>query len=117
MGFEALRRRWVAVPDWAKDASLVTIAALLTVYRISAGSLQPTDRPPDRWAYVLGLVMAVALLARRRWPAVVLAVITVLWLATTSSTTRRRTGCAGLGRAVLGRRAPSVGGRWWWPRS
>lgn len=80
VGFEALRRRWAAVPDWAKDASLVTIVALLTVYRVSAGSLQPTDRAADRWAYVIGLVMAASLLARRRWPAVVLAVVTVLWL-------------------------------------
>ena len=80
VGFETVRRRWATVPAWAKDASVAMVAALATVYRISAGSLQPTDRPADRWAYVIGLVMAVALLGRRRWPAVVLAVMTVLWL-------------------------------------
>jgi signal transduction histidine kinase len=80
VSFEAVLRRWAAVPAWAKDVSVAMIAAAVTVYRISAAGLMPTDRPADRWAYVIGLVMAVALLGRRRWPAVVLAMITVLWL-------------------------------------
>jgi signal transduction histidine kinase len=80
VSFAAFQRWWATVPSWAKEASLVLVVAIATVYRISAGSLQSTDRPADRWAYVIGLVMAVALLGRRRWPAVVLAGLTVLWL-------------------------------------
>ena len=77
---QALSRRWTTVPAWAKDAIVAAVAAGATVYRIGATSLQPGDQRPDHWAYGIGLVMALSLLGRRRWPAVTMAAITVLWL-------------------------------------
>jgi hypothetical protein len=40
----------------------------------------PVDQPPDVLGYGVGLAMAMALLDRRRWPALTLSVIVLLWL-------------------------------------
>ncbi|MGW0434717.1 sensor histidine kinase [Micromonospora sp. NPDC003197] len=65
---------------WLVDAALVVGAGGATVYRVAVATVAPADRSPDEWAYVLSVAMAVALLARRRWPAVVLAVVGGLFL-------------------------------------
>ena len=74
-----LRGRYAAVPPWVQDLVLCLIAAAATVYRIGTGTLATGDRAPDVWAYGIGLAMAVTLVARRRWPAVTLAIIGLLW--------------------------------------
>ncbi|GAA3744309.1 hypothetical protein GCM10022225_29950 [Plantactinospora mayteni] len=65
---------------WAVDAGIAAAAGAVTAYRIAVVAVQPGDRAPDLWAYGLGAAMAAALLARRRWPAAVLAVIGGLFL-------------------------------------
>ncbi|GGO19791.1 sensor histidine kinase [Micromonospora parathelypteridis] len=81
MTFEALRRWWATVPPWVGESALVVVVAVATVFRIRTGVLQPADRPPDQAAYLLGLAMSTVLALRRRWPALVLALVTVGWLA------------------------------------
>ncbi|MFC6021678.1 sensor histidine kinase [Plantactinospora solaniradicis] len=66
---------------WAVDAGIVAVVGGLTAYRIAVVAVEPGDRAPDLWAYGLGLAMAAALLARRRWPAGVLTVVGGLFLA------------------------------------
>ncbi|GAB2952792.1 histidine kinase [Micromonospora polyrhachis] len=62
------------------DAALVVGAGGVTVYRVAVATVAPADRPPDEWAYVLSVAMAVALLARRRWPGTVMAAVGGLFL-------------------------------------
>ncbi|SIN44341.1 sensor histidine kinase [Micromonospora cremea] len=81
MTFEALRRWWATVPPWVGESALVVVVAVATVFRIRAGVVQSADRPPDQAAYLLGLAMSTVLPLRRRWPALVLALVTVGWLA------------------------------------
>ncbi|MEN3615021.1 sensor histidine kinase [Plantactinospora sp. ZYX-F-223] len=66
---------------WAVDAGIAAAAGAITAYRIAVVAVQPGDQAPDIWAYLLGAAMAAALLARRRWPAAVLAVVGGLFLA------------------------------------
>ncbi|WP_331211072.1 sensor histidine kinase [Plantactinospora veratri] len=65
---------------WAVDVGIAAAAGAVTAYRIAVVAVQPGDRAPDLWAYGLGAAMAAALLARRRWPAAVLAVVGGLFL-------------------------------------
>ncbi|MDG4789112.1 histidine kinase [Micromonospora sp. WMMD1102] len=65
---------------WAVDVGIAAAAGTITAYRIAVVAVLPGDRTPDLWAYALGTAMAVALLARRRWPAAVLAVVGGLFL-------------------------------------
>lgn len=62
------------------DTGIVVIAGAVTVYRIAVAAVEPGDRAADGWAYGLGLVMALVLLARRRWPAATLATVGALFL-------------------------------------
>ncbi|GAA0246756.1 histidine kinase [Actinomadura nitritigenes] len=81
MGSIRVRHRSVTVAPWALDAALSAAAFGVTAYRIDTGAVEAGGRAPDAAAYGIGLAMAVALLARRRWPACVLGVVTVLWIA------------------------------------
>ncbi|MEO3929332.1 sensor histidine kinase [Micromonosporaceae bacterium B7E4] len=65
---------------WTVDVGIAAAAGAITAYRIAVVAVQPGDRAPDPWAYGLGAAMAAALLARRRWPAAVLAVVCGLFL-------------------------------------
>jgi class 3 adenylate cyclase len=66
------RRRPARVPAWVVDAGwAVAVAAAVTIaIRVAR---EPGARPPDLLAYALGWTIAALLLARRRWPLVVLA--------------------------------------------
>ena len=58
------------IPPWAVD---VAIAVVLGGAIVTAIGLAPEDaRPPDMWAYLLGLSIAAVALFRRRWPLPVL---------------------------------------------
>ncbi|GAB3147988.1 sensor histidine kinase [Micromonospora sonneratiae] len=65
---------------WLVDVALAVGAGGITVYRVSVATVTGVDRPPDEWAYLIGVLMALALLARRRWPAGVLALVGGLFL-------------------------------------
>ncbi|MEU9017420.1 sensor histidine kinase [Actinomadura sp. NPDC048394] len=80
MGSIRVRRRSVAVAPWVLDAALAAAAFAVTAYRIRTGAAGPDGRGPDLAAYGIGLAMAAALLARRRWPAFVLGLVTLLWI-------------------------------------
>ena len=69
----------VAVPTWLVDVMVVLATAGLVVYRISLGP-GAADIEPDAVAYGLGLAMALLLLARRRWPLVVLSGVFLLFV-------------------------------------
>jgi len=53
------------------DVGLAAVVAAATIVAISVAS-EPSSRPPDAYAYALGVVIGVVLLARRRWPLAVL---------------------------------------------
>ncbi|WP_225991615.1 sensor histidine kinase [Actinomadura montaniterrae] len=80
MGSIRVRHRSVAVAPCVLDAALAAAAFAVTAYRIRTGTAGPDGRAPDVAAYGIGLAMAVALLARRRWPAFVLGLVTLLWI-------------------------------------
>lgn len=62
------------------DIGLAALVAAATIIAISVAT-EPSSRPPDAVAYVLGGMIGVVLLARRRWPlAVLLASAALLFL-------------------------------------
>ncbi|MEV0895960.1 histidine kinase [Actinoplanes sp. NPDC049802] len=68
-------RRWTPVVGPA------VIAMLLAVTRVAVAPVLPADRAPDPLGYGLVIAMAAALLARRRLPALTLAVVGALFFA------------------------------------
>lgn len=62
------------------DAGILAVTGAVTGYRLAVTEAATGDRAADPTAYGIGLVMTLALLARRRWPAVVLAVVGGLFL-------------------------------------
>lgn len=83
---EVLRGGWahhwrdgVARAPWAPDILICTAAVAGNVYRIGTGTVGADGRDADGWAFALGVAMALCLLGRRRWPAAVLAVVSLLW--------------------------------------
>ncbi|GAA2606863.1 histidine kinase [Dactylosporangium fulvum] len=80
MSVARLRRLVVDLPPWAVDVFLAVFAGVATVYRIGYGVLQAGDRAPDAVGYGIGVAMSVILLVRRRWPALTLSVVAVLWV-------------------------------------
>ena len=62
------------------DVGLAAVVSVATIVAISVAS-EPGSRPPDAFAYVVGVVTGVVLLARRRWPlGVLIASSTILFL-------------------------------------
>ena len=68
-----LRHRPMYVPAWAVDAGWAVAVAVAVTIAIRT-AYEPNTRPPDLLAYALGWTIAALLLARRRWPLVVLLV-------------------------------------------
>ena len=71
----------VAGRSWLLDVGVVVATGAVTAYRLAVVAVEPGDRAPDGLAYAVGLAMALALLARRRWPAATLATVGALFLA------------------------------------
>ncbi|MEE6263477.1 sensor histidine kinase [Plantactinospora sonchi] len=65
---------------WMVDAGILAITGAVTGYRLAVTDAAPGDQAADPWAYGIGLLMTLALLGRRRWPALVLAVVSGLFL-------------------------------------
>ncbi|MEO3744784.1 sensor histidine kinase [Plantactinospora sp. B5E13] len=65
---------------WMVDVGILAVTGAVTGYRLAVTEAAPGDRAADPTAYGIGLVMTLALLGRRRWPAVVLAVVGGLFL-------------------------------------
>ncbi|GIG87885.1 sensor histidine kinase [Plantactinospora endophytica] len=65
---------------WVADVGLAVFAFTAAAARVAVAPDLPGDRAPDALAYTIVAGMAVALLLRRRLPAVVLAVVVVLFL-------------------------------------
>lgn len=68
------------LPPWLTELLICGSAAVATVYRISADVRDVGDRAPDALAFAIGIAAALALVGRRRWPALTLATIVGLWL-------------------------------------
>ncbi|MEV4756907.1 histidine kinase [Micromonospora sp. NPDC049559] len=65
---------------WVVEAAVVSAVGAVTAYRMVVTAVLPGDRAPDPRAYAIALAMTLALLARRRWPAAVLALVGALFL-------------------------------------
>ncbi|MEV6630362.1 histidine kinase [Actinoplanes sp. NPDC051470] len=63
------------------DLGIAALAFAGAAARVAAAPVQPADRAPDLLAYAMVLGMALALLARRQQPALVLAAVVFLFLA------------------------------------
>ncbi|MFC4909221.1 sensor histidine kinase [Actinomadura gamaensis] len=70
----------VTLPPPVLDAAVCVAAALANVYRIGTGTPGPGGRNADAWAFGLGVAMAACLIVRRRWPALVLGLVSAQWL-------------------------------------
>jgi len=66
-----LRQRPAHVPTWVIDAGWAVAVAVVVTMAIRTAQ-EPNTRRPDLFAYALGLTIGALLLARRRWPVVVL---------------------------------------------
>jgi hypothetical protein len=66
-----LRQRPARVPAWVVDAGWAVAVAVAVTITIRTAR-EPGARPPDPLAYALGITIGALLLARRRWPLVVL---------------------------------------------
>jgi hypothetical protein len=67
----SLRQRMQHVPGPLLDVGLALMVAVTVL--IAIGVAPQPGRPPDALAYLLGLMIAALVLARRRWPVAVLA--------------------------------------------
>ncbi|MCP2341241.1 DUF7134 domain-containing protein [Actinomadura rupiterrae] len=65
---------------WSADLAVVVVAGSANTCRIATGTPGTPGRSADAWAYGLGLAMALCLVGRRRWPALVLAMVSAMWL-------------------------------------
>jgi serine phosphatase RsbU (regulator of sigma subunit) len=74
----SLRARVEQLHPMAIDVFLVVVVASAITTTISAAA-EPGARDPDALAYVLGVVMSIPLLARRRWPVGVLLATAVVF--------------------------------------
>jgi membrane-associated protein len=79
-GVVLIRQGLVRVSTTRVDAGVALAVAALVGFGITIAQ-EPGARPPDALAYGLGVASAVVLLARRRWPVVVLGAALVVSLA------------------------------------
>ena len=104
-------RRWLdAAPAWAVDVAVAAGVVAVELYAVSIDT-EAGARAPDALAYALGVAAGAILLARRRWPLI------VLLLSVAISTAFYSLGYAGgaLQPALFAALyAAAAGGRRWW---